>query len=663
MKKLIPLLFLLVSFTITSQNYNYGKISKEDFSISANSEDDAIILYKNRKTNFDYNSDDGWFVETEIHQRIKINTKNGFDWGTHSRLLLKSDGNEEEEMNVIKGATYNLVGGKVERTKLKGKSIFKENVNDYRNKVSLTFPEVKEGSIIEFQYTIKSPFFNIRDIQVQYSIPVKKMEARVYIPEYFVFSQFQKGYHPSQLERTVKSRKINIVRRESVTGGAQTEVVKSSLEFEENRYSVSVSDVPALKGEEYVNNINNYRASYVFELAQYKPTNGQLQNFALNWEDVVRTISQSSRFGIELKKTGYFEKDIDALIASISDPNQKALAIYNYVKSKVKWNNYYGKYTSDGVRRAYKDQVGNVSEINLMLTSMLRYAGLNANPVLISTRSNGVPLFPTLDGYNYVVCGIESDNGVVLLDATNKYSTLNILPFRALNWEGRLVRDDGTSSLINLYPKQASQKTVSAMVKLDASGNIEGSQRTIKTNHEAMLYRENYVNTDKDNYLEKFENSLDEVEISGFEVKNELDLAKPVMETYNFKSESQSDIVADKMYVTPLFFLAEKENPLKMEARDFPVDFGFPYIDKYRINITLPQGYEIESVPESAAFTLPDNIGSFKYVISKNSNGVQVLMDLAINQAIISAEYYDTLKEFYKQAISKQAEQIVLKKI
>jgi hypothetical protein len=57
--------------------------------------------------------------------------------------------------------------------------------------------------------------------------------------------------------------------------------------------------------------------------------------------------------------------------------------------------------------KAYKDKTGNVAEINLMLTAMLRYAGLNANPVLVSTRSNGIAMFPNRTAFNYVIAAVE----------------------------------------------------------------------------------------------------------------------------------------------------------------------------------------------------------------------------------------------------------------
>jgi hypothetical protein len=63
-----------------------------------------------------------------------------------------------------------------------------------------------------------------------------------------------------------------------------------------------------------------------------------------------------------------------------------------------------------------------VAEINLMLTAMLRYAGLDANPVLTSTRDNGIAVFPTRTAYNYVIASVKIADKQYLLDATSKYT-------------------------------------------------------------------------------------------------------------------------------------------------------------------------------------------------------------------------------------------------
>ena len=81
------------------------------------------------------------------------------------------------------------------------------------------------------------------------------------------------------------------------------------------------------------------------------------------------------------------------------------------MKSTVKWNEYNGYSCDEGVKEAYKDKAGNVAEINLMLTAMLCTVGLKANPVLVSTRANGISIFPNRTAYNYVIAAVEIPEG------------------------------------------------------------------------------------------------------------------------------------------------------------------------------------------------------------------------------------------------------------
>jgi hypothetical protein len=249
------------------------------------------------------------------------------------------------------------------------------------------------------------------------------------------------------------------------------------------------------------------------------------------------------------------------------------------------------------------------------------------------------------------------------LDATSKYGSPNVLPFRTLNWDGRIIKRDGTSNLISLYPKTNSNNTITMMAKLGKEGNIEGNYRISKTNHNALAFRNIYNNSDKDDFLEKLENNYGGIEISDFKVLNENDLSEPVLETYKFVKESQADIIGDKIYFSPLFFLATKENPFKLEKREFPVDFGYPSESVYRIIINLPEGYKVESIPEMKAMALPDNLGSFKYNIMHNGSVINLFINYEINESIISPIYYDILKEYFKLMLEKENEQVVLTKV
>ena len=75
--------------------------------------------------------------------------------------------NAEEQLLSLKASTYNLVDGNVIETKLDKENVFKE-VQDRNHSIrKFTMPMVKEGSIIEYSYTIESDFlFNLHHAQV-----------------------------------------------------------------------------------------------------------------------------------------------------------------------------------------------------------------------------------------------------------------------------------------------------------------------------------------------------------------------------------------------------------------------------------------------------------------------------------------------------------------
>ena len=418
-----------------------------------------------------------------------------------------------------------------------------------------------------------------------------------------------------------------------------------------------------MKDEAYVNNIENYMSSVSHELSLTKFPNSPMKEYSTDWNSVVRTIYEYDDFGSELNKTGYFEEDLKKLLADTKTPEEKIWVIFNHVKSNIKWNNYTGYSCDNGVKKAYKEKTGNIADINLMLTAMLRYSGLTANPVLVSTRSNGIALFPNRTAFNYVIAAVETPNGNVLLDATDKYSIPNILPLRVLNWSGRLIRKDGSSEEINLMPEKTSADNVFMNYSIDNTGKITGKTRRQCMDYNAMITRSNIESLKEEEYLEKLENQNNKIEISEYSKTNEKDVLLPIIETYSFTGNNLCELIGDKIYVSPMLFFTNDKNPFKQEVREYPVDFSYPFADKYNITIKIPEGFAVETLPTPAAVTMEENLGAFKFNIAANGDTLQLSILHQINEAIVSAEKYDMLKEYYKTMIAKETEKIVLKRI
>ncbi|WP_034261164.1 DUF3857 domain-containing protein [Altibacter lentus] len=663
---LITICFLQYSF---AQDYRFGKVSKEELQQTVHPQypdADAAILYREHKSQIEYVPGEGFELVTEVFERVKLYTKEGFDWATHKVKLYEGNGGDKESLSSLKGYTYTLEGDKINENKLRNDGIFENKENKYHNTTTFTLPGISEGSVIEYQYKVRSPFVSDIDIyRFQESIPVDKVSLEFAAPEYYEYKYYQKGWLSFSINESSHTKKISntsMVRFTNIGTPTESRAVTRELNYLEKKYSVLLSNVPPIRKEAYAGNLDNYTAALQFELSYIKFPNDPIRSFTSTWEDVSKTINKYDSFGDELETNNYFKDDIDRLLSGTTSENEKILKIFEFVKAQMNWNGYHGMFANEGVKKAYKSNTGNVADINLMLTAMLRYAGINANPVLVSTKSNGIPLFPTMNGFNYVIAGVEVQNDVLLLDATNKRGEIGLLEAKLLNWQGRIIRKDGSSNWVPLSPKEHAVNNTMLSGTIAEDLSITGNAQNRFTGHYAMEYREEYGAINDDEKRKKIEKGKGELETSGIAFNNLNIPYKPVELSYEFESFDAVENISGKLYVSPLLFLTEAENPFKAEERQYPIDFQYPFKDRYLIALDIPEGYLVESLPESVTFALDRNAASFRYAVNASGNKIQVSVELSMNEALFLPTDYANLKKFYQMLIDKENEKIVLTK-
>lgn len=652
MKNCITALLLFVVCCSFAQNYKFGKVSAEELQekiYPLDSTAEAAYLYAKRRSYFDYSPNDGFRIITEVHERIKIYSKDGFEQATKKIAYYSPANNKNrEQVKSIEAITFNLEGSKVSKTKTSRKEIFDESVNPSYGQKKVTFPNVKEGSVLEFRYKLISPHITYIDpLHFQKGIPVKKLYYSIEMPEYFNFKSRSKGYY--FLSPTKKTMNSNILWAD----GSKTNYKVLIDNFK-------ADNIPALRDDEvFVNNINDYRGGMSYEINYIDIPGSLVKTYSTSWSDVAKSIY--SVIGSEMGRKGYYKNDLTTLLQGTTDNGEKLVKIFQFVKEKIKWNGSFGVYPSASLKKVYKEGTGNTASINLMMISMLREAGLDANPVLVSTKSNGTPLFPTRNGFNYVVAAVTFPDGYVLLDASEPYSLPNMLPPRALNWQGRLIKKNGSSTWLNLGVGSKDTKDDFISVKIDAEGIVEGMMRTKYENLGALSYRNQKNAKKEDELISAMEDDFN-IEVEEYKITNKFDLGKPVIRTVKFSSEDLVEEINGKIYIRPMLFKGYTSNPFKSDDRKFPIEFSSPWKEKSTISIQLPEGYTIESLPEPKALGLPDDIGLFKYQVIAKGDKVRVVSILEFNTDKIPANYYEILKEFFGEFVQKQSEKIVLVK-
>ena len=644
--KLLSCLSIIIVFINTvayGQDFKAEKVTLKDLEQQQHPlEADAAAAVLHRTGNLKFIVIDGrWEMITEVHTRTKIYKNEGLKFATHE--LDYYTGGRRISVYYSDACTYNLVDGEIVKTKLRSDGQFKEEATEKFNTRKIVLPDVRVGSIIEFTYTIRSPYLvSVRDWHFQFDIPADYVSYRTDIPSCFTYNKYLYGY----IENIEKGKPY-------LRDGASR--------YRDWVESYTAKNVPSLKEEPFTDNMDNYRSTIKMELSAVHYEGEEEKHYASTWVDVAKEIFSDEDFGKELEKTSYFA-GVSEVGEARADKEGRCKAIFKFVRDYMNWNGDKSYFCEQGVKKAFETKTGNSAEINLMLTAMLRKAGLDANPVLLSTRSNGVSVHPSRTAFNYVICAVNLDGKTILLDATSKYSTPGLLPERAINWVGRLIKKDGTNEEISLFPEALSLKSITISATLGKDGTIEGMAREQNADQFALSFREKHAGTSGRSLQQLVEKTYN-IAVSDYNIKQLNEQDKPVIEEFSFNAPGAVEVIGERMYVDPMVFAVAHNNPFTQDERKYPVDFIHPKQHRTAIVIKIPEGYVVESLPEAISFVMDQEVGSYKYNIKQQGDGLQISSMLTMNLVNVSAEFYPILKDFYGKVVEKQNEKIVLKRI
>ncbi len=634
----------------------FGKVEQKELEMKVYNKDtsaSAIVLCDYGKSYFRFNQNDGFQVYFERHTRIKILKKSGYDQATGQIPVYHASNSNEEEVMNLKGFTYNLEGGNIVKEKLTKEGIFEEALTKNWKLKKFTMPAVKEGSVVEYSYTVKSDFlFNLREWEFQRDIPILWSEYRATIPQYFNYKQLAQGYE----EFYISERKPVIENFIPNTG-------TSNNASQSTAYRWVTKDVPAFKEEPYMTTVKDYISKIEFELASVKFPGEMEKPIANSWETLTEALLKDENFGLHLNKAGFAKDVIAAIQSKHKDPTEQVKALYDHVRNHMKWNDHTTIYVGSNLKKVYESHSGDSGDINLLLTAVLREAGFDANPVILSTRDHGriLPHYALISKFNYVIAHVNIVGKEYLLDATDPFTQLGILPARCLNGTGRLI-SNVNPRWIPLTSTEKRSTVFTARLTVDKIGDLKGNVDISNGGYSASYMRKTLQSLGKENYIETLKKNKPSWQVAKYDFIDIESLDKAVNTKYEVTISDHAQVAGNLIYLKPMLTEGETENPFKLADRKFPVDFAAPIDETFICYYTLPEGYLVEELPKNAIIDLPEKAGRFTYMAAVSGNTLQVMSKIQLKKAVFSAEEYQFLKELYSQIVTKHAEQIVLKK-
>ena len=645
--------FLFLCFPIIlwaqkkNSTYTFGTLTPSDKTITQYENDpeaNALVLYEEGNNHFELIN--GYVrLVTKNYYKIKLFKKEGFKHATVSIPLYRSS-DTKERLEDLKAITH--INGV--KTYLSKKEIFENKRSEHWNEVVFTLPNLAEQCIIEYEYTTTSPYlFNLSGWRFQSDIPKLASYFTAKIPGNYVYNRKLNG--PLKLTTNKASVKEHCFSIPGTIKFADCELLQYGMK-----------NIPAFKEEKHMLAAKNYISKIKFELSEKLGFTGIRTRYTKTWKDVDKEFKFDKNIGRQSKKNNFFKNILPQSILTINDDLKKAKAIYDFIQQHFHWNGKYGLFRKSNVKKAFDSKKGNISEINLSLTNALNAAGLSANFVLTSTRNNGLPTrkYPVITDFNYLVCKLDIGDQSILLDASDKTLPFGFIPLRSLNYLGRVMDFEKGSYWMDILPYAKNLNKVFTDIQMNNEGKITTRIKNLNTGYLAIKNLKEIIRINDKSKYGGLVNSKNDFELTEYNYLNK------VKERYNLNENLTFSGTVDTNGLIEIYpFVIEQtdHNPFQLKERSYPIDFAFPFEQQCNTQITIPEGYDIISAPESQVYKMTNSNGTITLNTVVKANKIKILLAYKLPIQHIKSEHYQDIKAFFDTLVKIQSNSpIILKK-
>ncbi|MCM8806404.1 MAG: DUF3857 domain-containing protein [Candidatus Omnitrophica bacterium] len=557
-------------------------------------------------------------TETLVHQKIRIGDEKGKKF-SHLRIAFNS---EREKIEFIEGYTILPNGKRITITQKDIKIVTPAELTKYSSLypgykvMSIDFPGVEIGSIIEYKYKI----FTYKPL----------IENHFWDGFYF---QSTEPFLISRYELTVpKKFKIKIYQKD-------VELKERKEKFGSIKYIWEKKNVPGLIEEIFMPSIKEIVPKIYVSTFQ-------------SWEEIGKWFYEISK---SEGKEKILEEVVDELIKGKKNNEEKIISLYNYVCSNIRYVGLeigiYG-YKPHPPLEVFKAKYGDCKDKANLLKKMLEIAGIKSYLALVNTESQIEKDIPFPGQFNHAILAIPKEDFYIFLDPTTEVMKYPEIPFYE---EGKLTLVCGENPEIVKIPISSPEKNIrkrNIIASMDKEGNLKGEVIVIpKGMFEASLRNSfRYLKSiERERHLVKELNTLlPGTKLLSLEITGLESLDKQLIEKYQFFTSQYGLQVTNKIIFSPV--LIDKLTDLSivsLEERKYPLRLGMNYIKEETIEYKLPENIEVETLPSS--IEINESFGKYLLNIQKTKDGLLLKRILEISKTEIMPEEYIKFKEFYKK--------------
>lgn len=617
----------------------WGRPTEDEINLKVCFYDSAapvVVLDESGSVEIGYGSG-GVYIKKYI--KLKILNEKGLDAANISLPYYAKD--NFEVITDAKAQTLNIDNsGKIVIHKVDNNQFFDVDVSENWKEIRFSFPLVDVGSILEYSYTTRSQSYTFL--------------------EGWTFQNQYPTLHSTFSARIAEGLKYKLVYQ------GKSLVDKYGSKGDQNTWELYY--LPALKDETHLWNVNNYAERIRFQLVGYMKSDARagIEHVSLltTWDAIAQDVLESDIY-TDYRNNSRIGSDILNSIQAdqITDPFLKASAIYRYILEKISWNGEYRVFPLHPANKLFDSHAGSSADINLMMCSLMKEAGLDAIPMLVSTREHGTILrdCELLTQFNSVIVYLRIDDKQYYVDATDRNRPLVLPPVELVTTSGFCLDKKKPFWADINYPRKSK---ITSLINLSV-GESDTTRFRIEIRYEDYTALENrriLVKEGKDKLVESIlGQTYTSAMVDSAGIVNRDSTHIPLLVYISGRTTNLVNRSDQMLYLYPLIIPRINKNPFNSDKRYYPVNFSYTESSNCTLCIKFMDNLQIESLPVKSTWTIPEKLVSYSLNSSETEHSVYITSKFDIAEVVVPPNYYPSLKTLYTNILERINDPVVFR--
>lgn len=342
------------------------------------------------------------------------------------------------------------------------------------------------------------------------------------------------------------------------------------------------------------------------------------------------------------------------LVEGVDSQARKIEILSAWVQDEIRYEAIeFGRraYIPKTARETMRDRYGDCKDHAVLLYTLLEAAGIDASLALVNLSQQVLPGLPNTDQFDHMIVAVDTDDGLVFIDSTDKDLRLGELAPRSMAGNYALALGD-TPDLITI-PKYESMLTginVERVVEARVDGYIDVTETARFTGYQAAELRGQLRNIETSEMQASLQRWVatrySDAELTEYYVDNIFDAGYDLL----FEIRYTLPVDTDGSFEAPGFLEAYYLEYDRVADRRFPFEHFFPLRLSAVTSVKVPSGLRLDEASDK-----PDRgeskFGNWQRQLRGDDNGWEIRFDYVASEDRFDPEDYRDFAEFQRRAV------------